>query len=467
MKDSQKYILDSDNVGLLLMKLSLPAFLGIFVMTLYNVVDTIFIGRYVGHLGIAGLSIVFPLQMLAMGIGQMIGMGGASIISRLLGEDDNSRAEKALGNALITGVAASSLLIIAGSVDIDFWLAALGASQHILPYARDYMVFILPGLFFQIIAMSTNNLIRAEGNTQVPMKAMCWAAVLNIVLDAVFIIPLDMGIRGAALATLIAQIISVAYQANYFLSGHSYLKFHIRNLIIDINLLSEIFSIGIASFARTLTSSVSAVFVNHLLILHGGDMAVSVFGIINRLMMFAMMPGHAIGQGLQPILGYNYGAKRFGNAVRAVSFAMVAGTASCLVFFVVLMVFPDRITHIFTTNEEILMTSVHAVRIVFLALPMMGFIMVGSLVFQSIGKPVQSFITSISRSVLFLIPLMCILPRFMAIEGVWLAFPLADNMTALLTFILLAPVMQSFRESKIPPKQILNKQTYKQLDFQE
>ena len=183
--------------------------------------------------------------------------------------------------------------------------------------------------------------------------------------------------------------------------------------------------------------------------------------------MFAMMPGHAIGQGLQPILGYNYGAKRFGNAVRAVSYAMASGTAFCLVFFAVFMAFPDRITQIFTTNEEILATSVHAVRIVFLALPMMGFLMVGSLVFQSIGRPVQSFITSISRPVLFLIPLMCILPRFMGIEGVWLTFPLADSMTAVLTFILLAPVMRSFRESRTSPKHVPNEQIYKQLDFQE
>lgn len=471
MKDSKKHILDNDNIGTLLIKLSLPAFFGILVMTLYNLVDTIFIGRYVGHLGIAGLSIVFPLQMLAMGIGQMIGMGGASLISRLLGEGEKSRAEKALGNATISGIIASALLIIVGFANLDFWLGILGASPSILPYAKDYILFILPGLFFQILAMAMNNLIRAEGNTQVPMKAMFWAAGLNIVLDAIFIIPMDMGIKGAALATLIAQILSVAYQGLYYLSGRSYLKFHARSMIIDSKLQSDIFAIGVASFARTLTSSISAIFLNHLLILHGGDIAISVFGIINRLIMIAVIPGHSIGQGLQPILGYNYGAKRFRNALRAITYALMSGTSFCLVFFAIFMAFPETIVHIFTTNTELLAMSVDAVRIVFLALPTIGFIMVGSLVFQSIGKPVQSFITSISRPVLFLIPLMCILPPFMELKGVWLAFPLSDVMTAALTFYLLTPVMRKLRGKKTMQKhtqpRVHDGQSIRQLDFQE
>ena len=226
MRDRGQNVLDDDRVGRLLVKLSMPAFFGMFVMTLYNVVDTIFIGRYVGPLGIAGLSIVFPLQMLSMGIGHMMGMGGASLISRLIGANDISRAEHALGNAVTATIISSAVIVAAGLSNVDFWLRLIGASETILPYARDYFTIILFGILFQTLAMSLNFLIRAEGNFHVPMTGMIIGAVLNIILDAIFIIPLDMGIKGAALATVIAQLISVAYFARYYLTGKSFLKIH-------------------------------------------------------------------------------------------------------------------------------------------------------------------------------------------------------------------------------------------------
>ena len=223
MKRLNTSVLDSDHVGHLLLKLSLPAFLGMFVNTLYNVVDTIFIGHYVGPLGIAGLSIVFPIQMLSIGMGQMTGMGGASVISRLIGAGNTPRAERALGNALMATVILSALIMITGLSGVDFWLRLIGASETVLPYARDYMTIVLIGFAFMTISMAENGLIRAEGNARVSMTGMIIGAVTNIILDAIFIIPLDMGIRGAAIATVIAQMISVVYLTGYYFTGKSFI----------------------------------------------------------------------------------------------------------------------------------------------------------------------------------------------------------------------------------------------------
>jgi len=206
MNDREANVLDDDRIGRLLLKLSLPAFTGMFVMTLYNVVDTIFIGHYVGPLGIAGLSIVFPIQMLTMGIGQMTGMGGASLVSRLIGARNTPRAEHALGNALTFTIIISVALTVAGLSNPDLWLRLMGSSDTVLPYARDYMTIILTGVFFRTFAMSQNFLIRATGNVRVPMIGMIMGAGLNIALDAIFIIPLGMGVKGAALATVIAKL---------------------------------------------------------------------------------------------------------------------------------------------------------------------------------------------------------------------------------------------------------------------
>jgi putative MATE family efflux protein len=445
VNNQNQSVLDDDRIGRLLLKLSLPAFFGMFVITLYNVVDTIFIGHYVGALGIAGLSIVFPLQMLSMGTGQMMGMGGASLISRLIGANNASRAEHALGNAMTSVVALSAMIMIVGLADIDFWLRLMGASETILPYAKDYMSIILSGLVFPTFAMALNGLARAEGNARAAMTGMIIGAVSNIILDAIFIIPLEMGIKGAALATVIAQIISAGYYIGYYASGRSFLRINSRNLILEWDTLKAILAIGIASLARTLAGSLSIVFVNRMLVAYGGDLAVSAFGIINRIMMFAIMPGIVIGQGLQPILGFNYGAKHYDRALKAIKIAIAAATTCCVGVFLVLYFVPEPFIRIFTIDNELIALGSYAAKRVFLVLYLIGFMMVGSLVFQSIGKAIQSFVTAISRPFLFLIPLILILPQFLRLDGVWLAFPIADGLTFVLMLALLVPQIREFR----------------------
>ena len=439
-------VLNDDRIGRLLLRLSLPTFFGFFVMTLYNVVDTIFIGHYIGPLGIAGLSIVFPLQMLSIGIGEMTGMGGASLISRSIGAGDVPKAERTLGNALTANIVLSVVLMVVSLAMPDFWLRLMGSSETILPYARDYMTIIMIGMLFMTFSMAMNNLIRAEGNARTPMIGMIIGAVANIILDAIFIIPLGMGIQGAALATVIAQMVSVAFFMRYNFSGKSFLKIHFQNLAIQWHLLKEILAIGIASFSRMVAISFSAIFVNRMLILYGGDMAISAFGIIHRIMMFAIMPGIVIGGGMQPILGFNYGAKRYDRAMRTILIAMGAAIACGLIVFGVAFFAPEPLIRIFTNDAELVSQSAYAARRIFLALGIIPTLMVGSLIFQSIGKAFQSFVTSIARPILFLIPLVFILPPVFGLDGVWLAFPISDGLTFLLTLLLLIPQIRELRQ---------------------
>jgi putative MATE family efflux protein len=445
MNNRSQNVLDSDQIGRLLFKLSLPAFFGMVVMTLYNVVDTIFVGRYVGPLGIAGLSIVFPIQMLSMGIGQMTGMGGASLISRLIGAGNISRAEHALGNAITACVTLSLLIMTVGLSNIDFWLRLIGASATILPYSRDYLSIILFGMVPMTITMSFNGWIRAEGNARVSMTGMIIGAGLNIILDAIFIIPLGWGVKGAALATVIAQLISVTYFVSYYFFGKSFLKIHRINLVPRLDILKDIFSIGIASFAMTIAGSISAIFVNRMFIHYGGDLAMSVYGILQRIMMFAIMPGMVTGQGMQPILGFNYGARRYDRALRAIKITMTVATIISSTAFIILYFFPQPFIRIFTNDADLIALGSHAAKRIWLAIYLVGFIMSSSMVFQAMGKVAQSFITAIARPALFLLPSALILPQLLELDGVWLAFPVTDSLTFLLTLTLLIPQIRTLR----------------------
>jgi len=446
MRDKRKNILNDDRVGRLLFKLALPAFVGMFVMTLYNIVNTIFIGHYVGSLGIAGLSIVFPIQMIAVGIGLMMGMGGASLMSISLGAGNTGRAEHALGNAITYTFIASFILMIFGLAKMDFCLSFMGASETILPYARDYMRIIMIGMFFQTFAMTFNSLIRAEGNARVPMIGMLAGAILNIILDAIFIIYLKMGVTGAALGTVIAEMISVAYFLYYYVGKKSYLKIHLKNFNINWGIFKSIVSIGVSAFVMAVAGSVSALFVNRLCLAYGGDIAVSAYGIINRIVMFALMPAIVISQGLQPIVGFNYGARNHERILKAIRIAVLSATSSCTAAFIFLELFPQVFIGIFTYDLELVSLASHAIRRIFATAYLIGFIIIGSTVFQSIGKPVQAFVTSTARATLFLIPSIFTLPGFLELDGVWWSFPIAEILTFALTMTLFFRQMRLFHE---------------------
>jgi putative MATE family efflux protein len=440
-------ILDTDRIGWLLVKLATPAFFGMFVQTLYNVVNTIFVGHYVGPLGIAGLSIVFPLQMLIMGLGMMVGVGGASLISRLLGIGDVAGAERTVGNGTSISIVLSILVVIIILPLINSWLRLIGASEAVLPYAREYLTIITIGAFSGIISIALLSFARAEGNARVGMFAMILGAGLSIILCAVFIIWMKMGVTGAALATVIAQIVAMIYLLSYYLTDSSYLKMRISNFVPDFKILKLMFSIGIAAFVQTVAGSLSAMVLLKMVVSYGGDYALSAFGIIQRLLMFAIMPGMVIGQGAQPILGFNYGAKRYHLALKAITLAAVASTSMSIVAFLVLYFMPEPLMKIFSNDPELVAIGSYAAKLMFLALPFVGIVMLTTQIFQALGKAVQAFITAIARPIAFLIPLVLLLSHFWQLDGVWLSFPGSDLLTFFLVVALITPIIREFRKA--------------------
>ncbi|MDD5338875.1 MAG: MATE family efflux transporter [Dehalococcoidales bacterium] len=441
-------VLDSEHVGRLLFKLALPAFFGMFVQTLYNVVNTIFIGHTPnGEVAIAGLSIVFPVQMLFMGFGMMIGMGGTSLISRFIGSRQTERAERTLGNGITCIIILSVLLTAVLLPNINGFLRLIGASNEVLPYARDYLSIIIYGTIFNLIGMALLNFVRAEGNARVPMIANIVGAVINVILDWIFILILGWGVVGAALGTVIAQFIVMLYLSSYYLSKNSYLEFHVKNMKLDPSILKGMFAIGTSSFVQTVASSFSAMLLIREVVMYGGDIYLSAWGIIQRVMMFAMMPAMVIGQGVQPILGFNYGAKRYNLALKALKIAAIASSSISLIAFAILYFIPGQIVQIFNSDPALIDAGVHVSHLIFWSMPMMGLVMVGTTSFISIGKAVQAFITAFARPVLFLIPAVLVLPRFFGLSGVFLSFPTSDIFTLALIIILIIPVIREFRRN--------------------
>ena len=447
MENRNHNVLNTDRIGPLLLKLTLPAFFGMFVQTLYNVISTIFVGHYVGPLGIGGLTIVFPLQMLAMGFGMMVGIGGASLISRQLGAGKNADAERTLGNGFTISVVLAVIVGIVVLPFMDFWLRLIGASDAILVHAKDYLVFIISGSFFAIFSMALLSFARAEGNARVGMTAMILGAGFSIALSALFIIVFDWGVMGAGLATIISQAISTFYLLAYYLTGSSYLKLRVSNFRPDFRILKDMFAVGISAFTQTVASSLSAMIMINLVISYGGDITLSAFGIVQRLMMFAMMPGMVIGQGAQPILGYNYGAKRYPLLLKTISIAAITSTVLSITVFLIFYFSPQPLMRIFSNDPALVAEGAYVAKLTLLAMPLMGAIHLGTQMFQAIGKGLQAFITAIVRPVVFMIPLVFILSNAWGLDGVLLAFPASDFLTFILILFLISPIIRHFRKA--------------------
>lgn len=444
--DHTHNILDSQHIGSLLIKLAGPVFMGMFVQSFYNIINTIFMGQFVNSLAIAALSIVFPIQMIVWGTSQMVGMGGSSLISRFIGAGKMADAERTAGN----GVAASLIMGLALTIIVlpfsEFWLKLIGTDAAVMVYAKPYLMIIMSCASLNIFAMALLAYVRAEGNTRVGMIAMLIGAGLSIILDAIFVIPLKMGVVGAGLATVIAQIASMIYLVSYYLSGSSYLKLRLSNLRLDAVILKPMFAVGVSSFVQIAASSLSTILLINLILNYGGDMELAAYGIVQRVLMFAGMPGMVIGQALQPILGYNYGAKRYSLGLKSIKLSLIGSTVIMSLAFIVVYLIPGPITRIFTDDAALVDASVHASKLIFLSLPLMGAVNVGQVIFQALGKAMRSFITAIVRPVLFLIPLVYTLSHFWKLDGVFLSFPASDVLTLVLIFFLTMPVIREFRK---------------------
>lgn len=400
-----------------------------FVYAFYNVVDTFFVGRALGEesvLGIGGLVIAFPIQMLAMGIAIGLGVGGASIVSRALGSKEPHKAEKTLGTVFFLGIFLGLLYSLMGLIFLEPLLRFFGATPGILPYARSYLEIIMAGSALFTLGLATEDLVRAEGNARYAMFGMLLGAGLNIILDPIFIFGLDMGIRGAAFATILAQLTSTIFLLHYFFSGKSAVSFKLKALIPDTGISKQILAIGIGPCIVEASNSIMMIFVNNALATYGGDISIAAFGIIHRLLLLIFLPMLGISFGLQPIIGYNYGAKQFSRVIEAVKVALKVSTFFSLPGFFLIFLFPDQLIRIFSSDPGLIAVGVEAMRIVVLVLPFIGFQLVGTTMFQALGKPRPAFILSLARQLLFLLPLVLILPKYYGLQGIWAAFPISD-----------------------------------------
>ncbi|MBN1826881.1 MAG: MATE family efflux transporter [Candidatus Eisenbacteria bacterium] len=443
--NGNNHVLAGDRLGRLLFRLSTPAVIGMLVMGLYNMVDTVFVGRGVGTLGIAGIIVVFPIQVFTMAIGQMLGIGAASIISRAIGAGDLARAETAFANMLLVTALFSAALTVAGYAFLEPLLRAFGASDAILPYARDYMWVLLIGTLPHTFAMAGNNVIRAEGSARTAMMTMLVGAALNIILDPILIFGFGWGIRGAAWATTISKFVSMGWMAAYFLSARTGLKPGARRYRPDWPVLRETFALGSSAFARSVSGSVLAVALNRTLGSVGGDLYVAVWGVVGRLVMFTLTPLIGIAQGLQPIAGFNFGAGRLDKTDRVVRIALAAATVFATGAFLVLLLLPRPILSIFTRDAALIDEGVRALRWIILALPLVGLQIVGSTVFLAVGRALPALFLTLSRQVIFLLPLVLVLPLFWSVRGVWIAFPVADTLATVVTLAFLLPQLRAFR----------------------
>jgi putative MATE family efflux protein len=434
---SRNHILADENIGALLWRLSIPATVGMAVMATYNLVDAIFIGRGVGTLGIAGLAICFPIQFAVMSVGQMIGMGGASIISRALGAGDEARASRTLGNVLTLALIFAAAITAAGLGFLDGLLKLLGATEAILPYSRQYLSIILWGSAFRCYAMSHNNIIRSEGRARVSMSVMLIGACVNIVLDPIFIFRLGWGMRGAALATVIAQACTTTFIASYFASGRSGLSMRFSDMLLSIPIVREVVAVGAASFSRMAAGSVVIVILNRSLGHYGGDLAIAAYGVVNRLLNFAAMPILGFAQALQPVAGYNYGARRFAMARRAFRFSAMRSTFFAVGAFLILVLLSRPAVALFTRDPELIRITVQALRTITLAFAVIGVQMMGASMFQAFGRAGPALFLSVARQIVFLIPLVLVLPLFFGLRGIFAAFPTADVSATAITVVMI------------------------------
>lgn len=442
----QEHKLAGTNIQKLLFKLSIPATIGMLTMALYNVVDTIFVGRGVGPMAIGGLAVVFPIQIFIMAIGQMMGMGGASLISRSIGAGDLSKASRAYGNVLLSNIFWGILITTAGLIFTDPILNLFGATAEIMPHARAYMRIIILNAAVSMFQMSSNNILRSEGRAKTAMGSMLIAAITNIILDPIFIFSFDMGIKGAALATVIAQITTSIYIFFFLTSKKSTIQLRLKHLKLDWNLLKEIYAIGISAFFRSVGQSILVIIVNNGLGKYGGSIYIATFGAVNRLISFAIMPIIGIAQGLQPIVGYNFGAKRYMNTVKSFRYAATYATIFSTFACVLLLSIPHHIMHIFSTDPKLVEIGIHIIKTIVIAFPVVGFQINGAMFYQATGQALPAFILTTSRQILFLIPLLLILPNFYQIEGILIAFPLADLFAATLTFFFILREIKQIKQ---------------------
>lgn len=438
MKENNPHILGEAPIGKLLVEYSIPAIIGMALTSLYNIIDSIFIGHGVGALAISGLAITFPLMNLLVAFCTLVGVGGATLSSIRLGQKDKKGAEDILGNVAILCVINAIFYGGLAFIFLEPILFFFGASEATLPYARDFMQVILLGSPISYVMIGLNNIMRATGYPKKAMLSSMLTVGCNIILAPIFIFVLNWGIRGAALATICSQFIGMLWVLYHFYSPKTYIRFQRHSMRLKQHIIANIFAIGMSPFVMNVCACCIVIFINNRLLNYGGDMAIGAFGILNRIQMLFVMIVMGITMGMQPITGYNYGAQHFDRVKRTLKLGITAGCIITTLGFIIGELFPGIFVGMFTDNHELTDEATLALRIGILSFPVVGAQIVITQFFQSIGKARISIFLSLSRQLLFLLPGLAFLPPFYGVEGVWFSMPLSDALAFAVAALMLA-----------------------------
>lgn len=429
--------LGTQPIGKLLIRQAVPASIGILVMSLNILVDTIFVGQWIGSIAIAAINVVLPVSFFIAALGMSIGVGGSSIISRALGANNNTKALQTFGNQITLTLLFTILLIIPGLWFVDNIIPVFGGKGAIFEPAKIYYTIVLYGIPFLALCMMGNTVIRAEGNPKFAMYAMMIPSVGNLILDYVFINLMDLGMSGAAWASTVSYLLSFLFILWYFMSKHSELKLTNCYFKLKLPIIKEIGSLGFVTLSRQAVVSITYLFMNNILYDLGGETSVTAYAIVGRMLMFALFPVFGITQGFLPIAGYNYGANQYDRVKQAIATALKYAAALATLVFIMLMVFPEEITRLFTTDAEVIKETPSAMRWVFAATPIIAIQLIGAAYFQAVGKAIPALLLTLTRQGFFFIPLIFILPRFYGELGVWMSFPISDVLSTIVTALFL------------------------------
>ena len=429
--------LGTQKISKLLIKQAVPATIGILVMSLNMIVDTIFVGQWIGVLAIAAITVVLPIAFLISSIGMGIGIGGSSIISRALGANNPEKAFLTFGNQICLTVILAILFVVLGNIFSVPILNLFGAKGEILPIASEYFGVIIYGVPFLAFAMMGNPTIRAEGKPKFAMYAMMVPSVLNILLDILFIKYFNWGMYGAGLATSIAYASCGLYILYFFLSSKSELQIIPKNFKLDFKIVKEIAKLGGVSIVRQGAISILMIVLNYSLYTYGGEISIAVFGIINRVMMFALSPVLGVSQGFLPVAGFNIGAKKNDRVKETIKKSIYFGSILGTLIFIGIVIFKEQIIWIFTNDATLLEKTPNAMLVVFLVTPIVTMQLIGSAYFQAAGKAMPALLLTLLKQGIFLIPLAYLLPIYYGIDGVWWSFPIADTLATIITVLVL------------------------------
>ena len=439
--------LGTEKVSKLLRQYAIPAIIAMTASSLYNMVDSIFIGHGVGKFAIAGLALTFPMMNLGAAFGALVGVGASATISMLLGQKNYEMAQKVLGNVVTLNVIIGVLYSIVFLTFLDPVLYFFGASENTICYARDYMVIILLGNIVTHMYLGLNAVMRSAGMPKKAMYATIFTVVINAVLDPIFIYVFNWGIKGAAVATIIAQTLALGWILKIFSDKKLVIHFKRGIYKLKSRIVKDVISIGMAPFFMNTAACLIVILINQGLQRHGGDLAIGAYGIVNRISFVFVMIVMGLNQGMQPIVGYNYGARQFNRVLSVLKLTIFCATAIVSTGFIVAELFPRQLVMIFTTDEDLIQHAIAGMRIVFMFFPIIGFQIVTGNFFQSVGMAGKAIFLSLTRQLIFLLPCLLILPHFLQTNGIWLSMPVADALSSIVSATILFMQIRKFKTS--------------------